>query len=91
MLLAWVPTLPVPRLLAQPIGWLASASMWIFMTHWLIWPELTPHMPPAVAMVGTIAIGVTICGRRVAELFRQAERFRMVEHPSLWQNPPLHR
>src|SRR5690606_37533156 len=40
-LLAWVPTIPVPRLVAWPLGWLASASMWIFMTHWLIWPELT--------------------------------------------------
>ena len=59
-LLAWVPTLPVPRILAQPIGWLASASMWIFMTHWLIWPELTPHMPGWMAMVGTIAGGVVI-------------------------------
>ena len=60
MLLAWVPTLPVPRLLAQPIGWVASASMWIFMTHWLIWPELTPHMPRWLAMVGTVAGGVLV-------------------------------
>ena len=59
-LLVWVPTLPVPRLLAQPVGWLASASMLIFMTHWLIWPELTPHMPQWTAMVGTIAGGVLI-------------------------------
>ena len=59
-LLTWVPTLPVPRILAQPIGWLASASMWIFMTHWLIWPELTPLMPRWMAMVGTIAGGVVI-------------------------------
>jgi hypothetical protein len=60
MLLAWVPTLPVPRLLAQPIGWVASASMWIFMTHWLIWPELTAHMPRWLAMVGTVAGGVLV-------------------------------
>src|SRR5262249_18997926 len=60
ILLAWVSTVPVPRLLAQPIGWVASASMWIFMTHWLIWPELTPHMPRWLAAVGTIAGGVLV-------------------------------
>ena len=54
VLLAWLPTLPVPRLLAQPLGWLASASMWIFMTHWLVWPELTPHMPRWMAMIAPI-------------------------------------
>jgi hypothetical protein len=60
VMLAWLPTLPVPRLLAQPIGWLASASMWIFMTHWLVWPELTPYMPRGLAMVGTVAAGVVM-------------------------------
>jgi hypothetical protein len=59
-LLAWVPTLPVPRILSQPIGWVASASMWIFMTHWLIWPALTPHMPRGIAMVGTVTVGVLV-------------------------------
>jgi hypothetical protein len=59
-LLAWVPTLPVPKILAQPIGWLASASMWIFMTHWLMWPELVPHMPGWTAMVATVAGGVLV-------------------------------
>jgi hypothetical protein len=84
-LLVWVPTVPVPRLLAQPIGWLASASMWIFMTHWLIWPELTAFLPPVAAMIGTIGVGVVVwAGCR--ELFRQAERFRMVERPRLCQN-----
>jgi hypothetical protein len=60
VLLAWLPTLPVPRLVAQPLGWLASASMWIFMTHWLVWPELTPHMPRWSAMVATVAAGVAL-------------------------------
>ncbi len=91
MLLVWVPTLPVPRLLAQPIGWLASASMWIFLTHWLVWPELTPYMPPAAGDDRHDRDRRDDLGRVVSELFRQAERFRMVEHPSLWQNPPLHR
>lgn len=60
LLLAWVATLPVPRVFAQPIGWVASASMWIFMTHWLIWPELTPYVPRWLAMVGTVAAGVLV-------------------------------
>ena len=61
VLLAWVPTLPVPRLLARPIGWLASASMWIFMTHWLIWPQLdSAHARDGWAVVGTIAGGVLV-------------------------------
>jgi hypothetical protein len=72
VLLAWLPTLPVPRLFAQPLGWLASASMWIFMTHWLIWPELTPHMPRWLAMVATIAAGAALwaAGRSARSVLR---------------------
>jgi len=92
--LAWVPTVLVPRLLARPLGWVASASMWIFMTHWLVWPELTPIVPPVVAMSGTVAAGVAlwaswraICAQSEALRhrfsIRDAERVRMVEHAQL--------
>jgi hypothetical protein len=58
--LAWLPTVLVPRLLARPIGWVASASMWIFMTHWTVWPLLTPWMPRPAAMCGTVVAGVAL-------------------------------
>jgi acyl-coenzyme A synthetase/AMP-(fatty) acid ligase len=58
--LAWLPVVPVPRPLARPIGWLASASMWIFMTHWTVWPVLTPWMPRLMAMCGTVVAGVAL-------------------------------
>jgi hypothetical protein len=82
----------IPRLLAQPVGWVAAASMWIFMTHWVVWPELTPLMPDVLAMVATVGAGVGVwaawrAGRgawvKSAPTIRHAERFRMVERPAL--------
>jgi hypothetical protein len=92
LVLAWVPAVLIPRLLAQPIGWVAAASMWIFMTHWVVWPELTPLMPDVLAMVATVGAGVGVwaawrAGRgawvKSAPTIRHAERFRMVERPAL--------
>jgi acyl-CoA synthetase (AMP-forming)/AMP-acid ligase II len=89
--MAWIPTILVPRPLARPLGWVASASMWIFMTHWLVWPEWTPILPPVGALTATVATGVALWAswRAIAaqlrawrgrNVIRDADRVRMVEH-----------
>lgn len=58
LLLLWVPRVPVPRRAAAPIGLVASASMWILISHFQVWPPLQEHLPTPVAYVATIAAGL---------------------------------
>ena len=58
--LAWLPVIPVPRILVRPIGALASASMWIFLVHWQVWPPIDALLQREIAFVLTIAIGVAV-------------------------------
>jgi len=39
-LLLWVPALPCPRVVRRIAGVLASASLYIYLTHWLVYPHL---------------------------------------------------
>ena len=56
LLLVWVPALPVPAALRRVIGWLASASLFIYLTHWLVYPVLLP-LSPVLAVVGSLMVG----------------------------------
>jgi hypothetical protein len=42
-ILAFVPSLPVPRALVTPVTWLAGASLFIYLTHWQLYPHLEDH------------------------------------------------
>ena len=61
LLLTWLPSLPVPRLVAPLLGRLASASLWVYLTHWLVWPPLLsaglarPLVVAACLVVGVLA------------------------------------
>lgn len=43
--LTFVPSLPVPRVLVLPVTWLAGASLFIYLTHWQLYPRLQDHHP----------------------------------------------
>ncbi|TLM88168.1 AMP-binding protein [Pseudarthrobacter sp. NamE5] len=57
LLLVWVPALPVPAVLRKVTGWLAAASLYIYLTHWLIYPVLLP-INPLLAVAGSLVLGV---------------------------------
>ncbi|MBG6224308.1 acyl-CoA synthetase (AMP-forming)/AMP-acid ligase II/fucose 4-O-acetylase-like acetyltransferase [Arthrobacter sp. CAN_A2] len=57
LLITWVPALPVPSVLRRVTGWLAAASLYIYLTHWLVYPVLMPF-GQVVAVVGSLPIGV---------------------------------
>jgi hypothetical protein len=40
LLLAWVPSLRAPRIVSRLAGVLASASLYIYLTHWQVYPAL---------------------------------------------------
>lgn len=56
-LLAWVTSLPVPALLAGAIGTVASASMFVYLTHWQVYPPIEEVSPP-LAIAASFAIGL---------------------------------
>ncbi|WP_104116810.1 AMP-binding protein [Arthrobacter sp. B1805] len=57
LLLTWVPALPVPSVLRRVTGWLAAASLFIYLTHWLVYPVLLP-LGQVVAVLGCLPVGV---------------------------------
>ncbi|WP_420450725.1 AMP-binding protein [Ilumatobacter sp.] len=58
--LIWIPTVRLPRPVADVVGVLAAASMHVFLVHWQVWPLLTPWMDDRAAWVATMAVGVGV-------------------------------
>jgi hypothetical protein len=58
VVLVWCREVPFPRLAARPVGVVAAASMWIFITHFTFWPLFVDRSNQYVAYVLTIATGV---------------------------------
>jgi acyl-CoA synthetase (AMP-forming)/AMP-acid ligase II len=56
-LLVWVPRLPSLRPLNRVAGMLAGASLFIYLTHWQVYPHLD-HISPALAVLVSLAVGV---------------------------------
>ena len=57
LLITWVRALPVPAVLRAVTGWLAAASLFIYLTHWLVYPLLLP-IHPVLAVVGCLPVGI---------------------------------
>ena len=56
--LLWAGSVPVPRALVRPVGLVASASLFIYLTHWQVWPALPDGMPVPAMMAACVAAGV---------------------------------
>ncbi|WP_353813232.1 AMP-binding protein [Agromyces sp. SYSU T00266] len=56
-LLIWVTSLPVPAALAGAVGTVASASMFVYLTHWQVYPGIEEWSPP-LAIVASFAVGL---------------------------------
>ena len=57
VLLVWVPNLPVPAALNRPAGALAGATMYIYLTHWQVYP-LFKGFSPVSALAASLVAGV---------------------------------
>ncbi|MEW9872820.1 AMP-binding protein [Arthrobacter sp. HS15c] len=57
LLLAWVPALPLPAVLHRVVGVLASASLYVYVTHWVVFPDLKDNHP-VLAVALSLAVGV---------------------------------
>jgi hypothetical protein len=58
LVLVWVPRLRVPAPLHRVVGVVAGASLWIFLTHFAVFPLLRPHVEPIVLFVVAFPIGI---------------------------------
>lgn len=57
LLLAWLPALPMPAIIHGLVGTLASASLYAYVTHWVVFPEIKENAP-VFAVVLSLAVGV---------------------------------
>jgi acyl-CoA synthetase (AMP-forming)/AMP-acid ligase II len=58
--LVWFRDLPFPRWSVRPVGALAAASMWIYVTHFLFWPVMVDAFDRRLAYLATIGAGVLV-------------------------------
>ena len=80
LLLVWSRSLPLPRPLGPVVGWLAAASLWIYLTHWVVWPVLVDRLrlPAAATALACLAVGVVAHRLVDAALSRLARAWRRV-------------
>ncbi len=70
LLLVWLPTLRVPRVLVPGLGILAASSLYIYLTHWQVYPHLE-HRVPVLALLASLAVGIVaarVAGRATVGL-----------------------
>lgn len=59
LLVTWVPTLRVPRIVLRPLASVAAASMYLYLTHWQVYEPLEDHGVPAmVGLVASFMVGI---------------------------------
>jgi hypothetical protein len=56
-LLVWLPSLRVPRVLARGLTVLAGASLFVYLTHWQVYPSLEMDHP-LLATLASLAVGI---------------------------------
>lgn len=72
LLIIWVPSLPVPRLLGPLTATIAGASLYIYLTHWLVYP-LFARFGSLVATAGAVVVGILV-GTGAQAIMTSAER-----------------
>jgi hypothetical protein len=60
LLLIWVPQVSLPRLAVPIVSRLAAASLYIYLTHWQVYPTLVDRVGSLPALVGSLAVGVAV-------------------------------
>lgn len=86
LLLIWLPAVPLPRLLVPAVGTLAGASMFIYLTHWQVYPSLENHVPWLATLL-SLAVGVVawklyaLASSRLSAMGRARRRRRRAPRP----------
>ena len=59
LLLVWVPLVRVPRALAPALAVVAASSLFVYLTHWQVYPHLEVDHPLA-ATLSSFAVGIAV-------------------------------
>lgn len=73
LLMLWVPHVTVPTWLARAAGVLAGASLFIYLTHWQVYPPLEDSGHQWLALGASLAVGIAY-GRVVRPLHKAVGR-----------------
>ncbi len=73
LLMLWVPHVRVPTRLARAAGVLAGASLFIYLTHWQVYPPLEDSGHQWLALGASLAVGIAY-GRLVRPLHQAVGR-----------------
>ncbi len=75
-LLLWARPVLVPVAVATCLRLVAGASLWIYLTHWQVYPPLEDAGHRHVALLASLVVGVAACWcySRVARCVRQTPR-----------------
>ncbi|MCF6378734.1 AMP-binding protein [Nocardioides KLBMP 9356] len=73
LLMLWLPTVRVPAWAARAAGVLAGASLFIYLTHWQVYPPLEDAGHQWLALAASIAVGIAY-GRVVRPLHKAVGR-----------------
>ncbi|MEV5301185.1 AMP-binding protein [Amycolatopsis methanolica] len=57
-LLMFLPSIRLPRLAARAAGLLAASSLYIYLTHYAVFPALLPHFAPPVVLAACLGAGI---------------------------------
>jgi hypothetical protein len=55
--LVWIPAVPMPRAVVGLVGQLASASLYIYLTHWQVYPHLEYRWPLG-GLLASLVVGI---------------------------------
>lgn len=57
LVLLWLPAIRVPRRVAWALGVVASSSLYVYLTHWVVYPHLEVDHP-LLAVLASFAVGI---------------------------------
>ncbi|MGL3805965.1 AMP-binding protein [Paeniglutamicibacter sp. R2-26] len=57
LVVVWIATIPVPRFLHRAVSVLAGASLYIYVSHWLVFPLFNKQYP-ALAVATSLVVGI---------------------------------
>ena len=83
VLLVWVPLLPLPRLALPLVSAVAGSSLFVYLTHWQVYPHLEVDHP-LLATLSSFVVGFWVWrgwGRLVDSISRAARRPGQGAHP----------
>ena len=73
LLLLWAPTVGCPAWLSRPAAVLASASLYIYLTHWQVYPHLD-DVSPLLAVLASLTVGAAYWQLSARVMRRRARR-----------------